>query len=114
MSRDPFPVFNIQDATLQPLWAERPFPMSEASNQALEPATPAKGPQQWKSVHDAWETPALGTGKEGQAGFVSLWAKTFGWAENILGEISSSMPGGLRDQKRFDKLFIAAPLLTKG
>ncbi|KAN0072939.1 hypothetical protein V8E54_009053 [Elaphomyces granulatus] len=51
---------------------------------SLEPDAPAADEkQQWDNVKGKWESPDWRTGDDGQAGFVDIWAREFGWrAEN--------------------------------
>ncbi|XDG01442.1 hypothetical protein ABKA04_001057 [Annulohypoxylon sp. FPYF3050] len=59
MSQDQLPVFNIKDAMLQEIDAEKGFPAEEYSSPDWEPDQPAIVPsEQWTAVHDIWKTPA--------------------------------------------------------
>lgn len=101
-SRDPLPIYNIADATLVRLTAEKVFPKPAASNADWEPAEPAQDvAEHYDAVLGAWGKPALAS--DGQRGFVNSWASAFGWGRG-------QMSGKIRS--RFKKLYVAAPLMT--
>ncbi|MCJ1345798.1 hypothetical protein MMC31_004007, partial [Peltigera leucophlebia] len=57
MAPDKLPTFNIEDADLQELPAEKTFPNSTPSHPEWEPDNPQSGAAQWKAVHDNWMNP---------------------------------------------------------
>ena len=82
LSPDPFPAFKVADADLQRLLAERPFPTMADADAAWAPASPFTGDdvkKQYEAVHDGWINPALGTGDDGQSGFVGALVDSFLW-----------------------------------
>lgn len=129
MSEDKLPTFNVLDANLEDLDAVRKFPVPVPASEEWVGAQPEEGKAQWDEVHKMWETPkwdsdtaaALGgkdeeekeereEEKDGvQTSFVATWAAAFGW-DAALSKIAK-MPPLL--EKRFDQLYVAAPLLTK-
>ncbi|KAI2465290.1 hypothetical protein F4781DRAFT_35927 [Annulohypoxylon bovei var. microspora] len=137
MSQDRLPVFNIIDATLQQIDAEKGFPALEFSSPDWEPDQPTIDPsEQWTAVHDKWKTPAWNTDdydddgdddddaealteggheikveedtRDVQKQFVLSWAEAFQW-DSALSTIAQ-MPRML--DKRFNELFVAAPMMT--
>lgn len=105
MAPDKFPVFDILDAQLVDLDADKPFPDSQKSHPDWQPAKPKDGKAQWKEVHDWWKSPALG--ETGQQTFVSMFKEAFNWGGE---KLNTKIPDRL--EKRFNDLYIAAPLLT--
>lgn len=110
MSADKFPVFNIASNDLEKLEATKNFPGNDLSHPEWEPDEPLGDGKQWDAVHETWKNPALGTGSNGQAGFVSRWAEAFNWDKSMSG--LAALPK--RMDKRFNSLFAAAPMITKG
>ncbi|KAI1098286.1 hypothetical protein F4804DRAFT_132081 [Jackrogersella minutella] len=129
MSQDRLPVFNIMDATLQEIDAEKGFPAIEYSNSDWEPDQPTTDPsKQWAAVQDKWKTPGWDSdddddfstegspeaaveedARDVQKQFVQSWAEAFQW-DSALSAIAK-MPRML--DKRFNELFVAAPMMTK-
>ncbi|KAA8647060.1 hypothetical protein EYZ11_008797 [Aspergillus tanneri] len=109
LSPDKLPQFNIEQADLQRIPAEKPFPPCVPSHPEWEPDT-AHGTSQWTEVRDHWATPDWSTGEDGQKGFVETWAKTFRWDSEFLSTLAP-MPQTLK--KDFLNLYVAAPLMTK-
>ncbi|PLN77512.1 hypothetical protein BDW42DRAFT_196492 [Aspergillus taichungensis] len=108
----PLPAYDIEKAGLVPLSATQPFPPSIPAQQDWEPTpSPPKpdDPTQWETLHKTWRDPPMGTGSEGQSGFVSKWATAFGW-DKSLSEVAG-LPQGM--DARFKSLFVAAPLLSR-
>lgn len=109
MSNDPYPVFNILDAELQELTAQKPFPKPEDSSEDWDPAEPLEGKEQWKTLREKWATPDWDEGKGRiQEEFVGGWAAALGWDAGL--SQLSKMPKWVNDH--FDKLYVAAPLMT--
>ncbi|KAI9648823.1 hypothetical protein NHQ30_003464 [Ciborinia camelliae] len=105
IAADPFPAFNIEDASLVSLQAEKPFPDFKDAHPDWIPTKPAPGEKQWKDVHDYWEKPVMGL--PAQEDFVTMFKSAFAWGDKIS---KWKMPERLG--KKFDDLYIAAPLLT--
>ncbi|KAK6948489.1 hypothetical protein Daesc_010256 [Daldinia eschscholtzii] len=114
MAPDPFPAYLVADADLQRLFSEKPFPTIATASDAWAPGKPATGAQvgdQYTAVHDAWSSPSLGTGDDGQKGFVGALASSLKWG--IAEEMKSIAGIPERLKKSFMNLYVAAPLLTK-
>ncbi|KND88092.1 hypothetical protein TOPH_07323 [Tolypocladium ophioglossoides CBS 100239] len=114
MAPDPFPSYKVADADLQRLLSERPFPTIATADEAWTPAQPYTGDdvkKQYEAVYDAWTNPSLGTGDQGQPGFVGVLANSLKWA--VAGEMKSVAGIPERLKKGFTNLYVAAPLLTK-
>lgn len=109
MAPDKLPTYNIEDAQLQELRAEKNFPLPTQSHPEWEPSAPQEGPAQWKAVHDKWANPAWGTGLDGQAGFVGKWAEVFGW-DKAMSQLAA-IPKRLNE--RFEDLYVAAPMMNR-
>ncbi|KAG5661276.1 hypothetical protein KAF25_005398, partial [Fusarium avenaceum] len=111
MSEDTLKAFNILDAGLEDLPADKSFPDPEWSDKSWEPDEPKKGAAQWHAVHDKWKSPDWNErrSKDAQTGFVDTWAKTFGWDSALSG--LAKIPKLL--DERFDNLYVNAPLITK-
>ena len=107
VSDDPYPVFNILDAELQELTAKKPFPEPEDSSEDWDPVEPLEGEEQWKIVRKKWAAPDWGEEKV-QEEFVGGWAAALGWDVGL--SQWAKMPKWVNDQ--FDKLYVAAPLIT--
>jgi len=108
---DKLKTFNIEDAELQELTAKKTFPIPESSYAELEPDAPAADEkQQWDNVKGKWESPDWGTGDDGQAGFVDIWAREFGWDVGVL-KAMAAIPKRLDNM--FETYYVAAPLMTK-
>lgn len=115
LSLDKLPAAGTADKNIEEIPAEKQFPPVTSSNGRWEPAPHPAGEddQKWKSVHDTWNNPSLGKGGEGQAGFVSLLAEALNW-DNTDSRLSKLAGLPKRMNERFDDLFIAAPLISKG
>ncbi|PNY27034.1 Uncharacterized protein TCAP_03022 [Tolypocladium capitatum] len=114
MAPDPFPPYKVADADLQRLLSERPFPTIAAADDAWAPGQPYTGDDvkmQYDAVYDAWTNPSLGTGDQGQQGFVGALADCLKWA--VAGEMKSVAGIPEKLKKGFMSLYVAAPLLTK-
>lgn len=109
MAPDKLPTFNIEDADLEELRAEKSFPNPTLSHTEWEPDDPQTGVAQWKAAHDSWTNPAWGIGPEGQVGFVRKCAEALGW-DNTMSQFAA-FP--VRLQEKFEELYVAAPLMTK-
>ncbi|KAI1457411.1 hypothetical protein F4805DRAFT_467424 [Annulohypoxylon moriforme] len=114
LSDDPFPAFNVDDANLQRLTAEKPFPSFSDSDQAWAPGVPFADEEvgkQFDAVYDGWTDPSMGSGDEGQKGFVGTLAQCMMW-DNVSGlKDIAGIPERLK--KSFMDLYVAAPLLIK-
>ncbi|KAI0901553.1 hypothetical protein F4806DRAFT_490030 [Annulohypoxylon nitens] len=129
MSQDRLPVFNVMDAMLQEIDAEKGFPAEEYSSPDWEPDQSTVVPsEQWTAVHDKWKSPAWNTDeydedvltecdrevevqedtRDVQTQFVKSWAEAFQW-DSALSTLAR-MPRML--DKRFNELFVAAPMMT--
>ncbi|KAI1092447.1 hypothetical protein F5B19DRAFT_209814 [Rostrohypoxylon terebratum] len=129
MSQDRLPVFNIMDAMLQEIDAEKGFPSEEDSSPDWKPDQPTIVPsEQWTAVHDKWKTPAWNTddydketsteggqerevveeSRDVQTQFVESWVEAFQWNSAL--STFARMPRML--DKRFNELFVAAPMMT--
>lgn len=131
MSEDKLPAFNILDASLEDLDAEKKFPVPVSASKQWVGAEPQEGKPQWEEVHKLWATPDWdndhsATSEEDeeekdvegevreekvsvQTKFVAMWAAAFGW-DGMLAKVAK-VPSLL--DKRFDQLYVAAPLLTQ-
>ncbi|KAF4332926.1 transcriptional activator srcap [Fusarium beomiforme] len=111
MSKDTLKAFDILDAGLEDLPADKNFPDPGWSDKSWEPDEPKKGAAQWDVVHDKWKSPDWNEGeaKDVQTGFVDTWAKTFGWDSALSG--LAKIPKLL--DERFNSLYVGAPLITK-
>ncbi|KAI1198695.1 putative transcriptional activator srcap-like protein [Nemania serpens] len=112
MSKDPYPVFDILDAELRELTAEKPFPKPDDCNQDFASAEPLEDEEQWKIVKQKWGAPDW-DGETGerhvQEEFVGGWTQALGWDAGL--SQWAKIPRWVNDQ--FDKLYVAAPLVTK-
>lgn len=112
LSPDKLPPTTTADKTIVDIAAHRKFPVINSSADEWEPA-PSVKEGQWNAVHDAWKNPTLGTGSRGAARFVDLFASAFHWDKTGFKLTSlASLPK--RMDARFDDLFVAAPLISKG
>ena len=116
LSPDKLPAFNIEDADLENLTAEKTFPQQESAHDEFRPVEPLVGPDpypdkpQYDAVHTAWTEGTWEKEKPGStAAFVRKWASAFGWDADTLSRVAG-MPATLNAQ--FDNLYVAAPLLT--
>ncbi|KAI1819780.1 putative transcriptional activator srcap-like protein [Xylaria intraflava] len=108
-SEDPYPVFDIVDAELVTLFADKPFPKPEKSRENWKPDEVLEGRAQWEIVRKKWAWPDWSQdGREVQEEFVGGWAATLGWDKGL--SKWANMPKGIKDQ--FDDLYVAAPLIT--
>ncbi|KAI1468602.1 uncharacterized protein F4812DRAFT_470487 [Daldinia caldariorum] len=114
MAPDPLPAYQVADADLQRLFSSKPFPTIATANDAWAPDKPATGDQaadQYTAVHDAWTNPSLGTGDDGQSGFVGNLASSLKWKIADDMKKMAGIPEKLKSG--FMNLYVAAPLLTK-
>jgi hypothetical protein len=138
MSEDKQQTFKILDAELKDIDAHDPFPLPVPADDQWVGAPPLKGAFQWDVVHKAWATPDWDTAPAAAAAaapipaveagrvaeeeekaeeepvsmqtmFVKDWATAFGW-DKALASVAK-MPSLLN--RRFDQLYVAAPLVTK-
>lgn len=114
ISDDPFPKFNIIDASIKGINAKYSASHDPANAEffpvdPIPDTDPKPAKDQYTVVHDAWGNPIWGTGDDGRAGFVSRWADAFGWGKAMDG--LSDLLKKLDNQ--FFNLYVAAPLLTK-
>ncbi|KAL7931801.1 hypothetical protein V8C35DRAFT_329162 [Trichoderma chlorosporum] len=118
---DPFPAFDVADASLQRLWATKPFPTIANANTAWEPVEPFKKKdedekevedfeKQYAAVLDNWSNPSWGTEDDGQKGFVGILAESFKWDKPDALKSIAGIPERLK--KGFMNMYVAAPLLT--
>ncbi|KAI9932538.1 hypothetical protein ASPWEDRAFT_100311 [Aspergillus wentii DTO 134E9] len=112
LSPDKLPIAETADKNIVELKSALDFPVVEPAAIEWEPS-PSSGKEQWNDVRKAWKNPSLGKGDQGQTGFVSGFAKALGWDNS---ESKLSKLAGLPKQmdKRFNDLFVAAPLISKG
>ncbi|KAK4136039.1 hypothetical protein BT67DRAFT_440170 [Trichocladium antarcticum] len=121
MSADKLQAFQILDADRQDLDGKKQFPVVVPASGDWLGVTPSPDQEpaaQWEAVRTAWETPdwdpastsgpVAAEGGGVQTSFVASWAKAFGW-DGALAAMAK-MPSLL--DKRFDNLYVAAPLLT--
>jgi hypothetical protein len=115
LSPDPFPAYKIEDHSLQEVTAGKPFPRGAPAAPEFAPAFPAPppaadgaatDPAQWAAVFAAW-TAATEEGR--QQPFLDGWAGAFGW-EGLGG--LGGLPARLQDRERFDRVYVAAPMLS--
>jgi hypothetical protein len=111
MSKDTLKAFDILDAGLEDIPADKTFPDPGWSDESWEPDEPKEGAAQWDAVHVKWKSPDWNDGeaKDVQTGFVDTWAKTFGWDSALSG--LAKIPKLL--DERFNNLYVGAPLITK-
>ncbi|KOS19910.1 hypothetical protein ESCO_005590 [Escovopsis weberi] len=115
MAPDPFPPFDIAKADLQPIWSERPFPAFANADPAWAPAKPFEGDdvgKQYEAVYDTWTKPGWGTGDDGQAGFVEIFAKSLNWVGADALKKIAGLPARLGVKDAFMNSYIAAPMLS--
>lgn len=121
MAPDPFPAFDVADASLERLKSVKPFPTIANANTAWEPVEPFKKKdendkevedfeKQYAAVLDSWSNPSWGTEDDGQKGFVGLLAESFKWDKPDSLKSTAGIPERLK--KGFMKMYVAAPLLT--
>jgi hypothetical protein len=134
LSQDPYPVFNIADASLVELIAERHFEKPKESNAELfapQPSFEDKLPpepkptkeavqqaikDQYKAVLDTWKAPKWKATEVKT--FVNLWESSIKW--NVSAGFNSSATGGLADiaaipektREQFMNIYMAPPLLA--
>ena len=110
LSPDKLPPYHVEDAEIQNIQADKPFPKQEDAHKEFLPVDPLEGTAQYDAILKAWAEPAYSTTKPGStADFVSKWATALLWDAETLKKISS-IPPVLK--KQFNNLYIAAPLLT--
>ncbi|KAI0190074.1 hypothetical protein EV127DRAFT_340291 [Xylaria flabelliformis] len=124
MSTDKLEVFDIIDSMLTRINSDRGLPFIEHCHSDWAPAPPDD--HQYEKVRGAWEKPlwdrnqdedeqkpvvgAQAEEAEGvQTEFVSSWIDTFKWDKGL--SAFAKMPKLLH--KRFNELYVAAPLMTK-
>lgn len=103
LSNDVIPKFNAVDAMSEeifPQGEEKIFPPNAASSDNWLPLKAAQGSEQWSNVKTAWQAPKTNPQKT-----VDLWTNAFSWDTKLDG----SLPPILL--KKFDELYLAAPLL---
>ncbi|KAM0457120.1 hypothetical protein ACHAPV_006759 [Trichoderma viride] len=121
MAPDPFPAFDVADASLERLWAVKPFPTIANANPAWAPVEPFKKKddegkevedfeKQYAAVLDSWSNPSWGTEDNGQKDFVGILAESFKWDKPDALKSIAGIPERLK--KGFMKMYVAAPLLT--
>ncbi|PHH66832.1 hypothetical protein CDD81_5964 [Ophiocordyceps australis] len=111
MSPDPFPAYKVDDADLQSLPAEKAFPeFGNADTGSAPTKANTDVAQQFEDVLATWTKPTLGTGDDGQQGFVSILAETLKWPSGSKLKEIASIPERLG--KGFKNMYVAAPLLT--
>ncbi|KAL6690779.1 hypothetical protein J3F84DRAFT_404137 [Trichoderma pleuroticola] len=121
MAPDPFPAFDVADASLERLKAVKPFPAVANANTAWEPVEPFKKKdeddeevedfeKQYAAVLDSWSNPSWGSEDDGQKGFVGILAESFKWDKPDSLKSTAGIPERLK--KGFMKMYVAAPLLT--
>ncbi|KAF4986973.1 hypothetical protein FGRMN_10596 [Fusarium graminum] len=107
-SPDPFPPFDMQDASLDPISAIDPFPVLIDSDTDWSPADVQPVVQeQYAAVLNSWVSPTLGTGAA--ASTATVWAQALGWNTQTL---ASQAPIPPVIKANFNNLYIAAPLVT--
>ena len=116
LSPDKLPRFNIADADLLNLTAQKHFPEQTSPHQEFRPVEPLvdskshEDTPQYDAVFDAWTHPAWESVMPGAAArFVQKWARTFGWDAAALSQLAA-LPAKLEAQ--FSGLYVVAPLLT--
>lgn len=111
MSPDPFPAYEVADADLAELDAERPLPAIFTADGAWAPAKPNDDvKKQYEAVHEAWSNPALGPGDDGQKGFVAVLAESLRWDGASKLQDIAGIPDRLK--KGFMNMYVASPLMT--
>ncbi|KAK7995737.1 hypothetical protein PG990_014510 [Apiospora arundinis] len=135
ISQDPYPIFDVADASLVGLTAERHLTKPKKSNTKLFAPQPSFEDQlppdpteearqkaisnQYKAVLDHWKTPVWD--KTAVKTFVNLWESSFGWSVVAgVGGIANGSGGGLADiaaipektAAHFADLYVAPPLLA--
>lgn len=123
LSKDPFPAYKIEDATLVRIKSAKRFPKPAGATAAFGPApaitgeTQAEKAKQWTAVYDTWvaasDAQAQKVKESAKPGFVDKWAETLGWDASVLKGLGR-MPRRLRNQKVFDNYYVAAPLISQG
>lgn len=108
---DPFPAFDVADASLQTLPSERAFPTIAPVDPTWAPDKPTGGAEQYKAVLDTWVAPGWGTGQDGQGGFVEKLAQKMKWADPESLKSIAGIPDRLKSG--FMNMYVAAPLMTK-
>lgn len=137
MAPDPFPAYDVADADLVELDAEKAFPTLADADAAWAPAKPLTGngnssgngsgnsngngggvQNQYDAVRSTWSDPPLGSDEEGRQGFVVALATAFKWdladgMTRIVDEFKSMAGMPERLKSGFMDLYVAAPLLSK-
>lgn len=109
MSPDPFPAYEVADADLQELTAERKLPVMVTAENAWEPVKPNDVvKQRYEDIHEAWVNPSLK--EEGQQSFVGALADGLGWSD--VGQLKSLAGIPERLKRSFMNMYVASPLLT--
>ncbi|KAI1773210.1 hypothetical protein F4818DRAFT_120559 [Hypoxylon cercidicola] len=127
MAPDPFPAYDVADADLVELDAEKAFPTLADADAAWAPAKPLTGngsgngggvQNQYDAVLRTWSVPPLGSDEEGRQGFVGALAAAFKWdladgMARIVDEFKSKAGMPERLKSGFMDLYVAAPLLSQ-
>lgn len=116
MSEDKLQTFKILDAQLESIPADKFFPVEKAALRDWDAVEPLADKEQFGTVHDKWASPDWNMEEAGssletgvQKSFVSRWAEAFNWDANMSN--MAKLPKRL--DKRFGKLYLGAPQLTK-
>lgn len=111
MSPDPFPAYVVADADLAELDAERPLPAIFDADAAWAPVKSNDVViEQYEAVHNAWSNPALGSGDDGQKGFVAALAESLRWDGASKLQDIAGIPDRLK--RGFMNMYVASPLMT--
>lgn len=127
MSKDKLQVFDIIDSSLMKVPSDKGFPLPEKGHSDWDPVPPAGGKDPWDAVRSRWKTPAWDTdavgdparrstqgasqeakGRDVQTQFVKSWINAFSWDQKL--SDFAKMPKFL--EKRFNQLYVAAPMMT--
>ncbi|PTD06143.1 hypothetical protein FCULG_00012381 [Fusarium culmorum] len=109
VSPDPFPAYNVADADLQELTAEKSLPTMMTVDSAWAPVKPNEDvKKRYEDVHQAWMNPVVG--ESGQQGFVGTLAQSLGWGDVSGLKNIAGIPDRLK--KGFMNMYVASPLLT--
>ncbi|KAL2107140.1 hypothetical protein VUR80DRAFT_5667 [Thermomyces stellatus] len=105
MSKDKLQVFDIIDSSLMKVPSDKGFPLPEKGHSDWDPVPPAGGKDPWDAVRSRWKTPAWDTDA---TQFVKSWINAFSWDQKL--SDFAKMPKFL--EKRFNQLYVAAPMMT--
>lgn len=109
LSQDKIPRFNAIDAMSQSVSVqgqEPIFPKYVDANQNWSSDKVVDKDKQWGVVRDLWEKPEAGV--ESRQKTLDLWQDTIFWEKELKGDIPRTLLG------KFDKLYLAAPLVSVG